>query len=170
MSRTAIYPGTFDPITNGHIDLARRACDLFDRVIVSIAASSGKDPMFSLDERVELCREALRDYPEVEVRGFTGLLVHYMREVDAGIILRGLRAVSDFEYEFQLAAMNRRLDSTIETVFLTPGESHTFVSASLVREIAALGGDVSPFVHPSVARAIRDRLRRPSPTDRAGGG
>jgi pantetheine-phosphate adenylyltransferase len=160
MIKSAVYPGTFDPITNGHIDLVKRASKLFDEVIVSIAANPGKKPMFTLGERVELCKQALDGIPGVRVRGFTGLLVHYLNEVDAHIIIRGLRAVSDFEYEFQLAAMNRRLDPGIETVFLTPSENYTFISASLIKEIATLGGDVSPFVHPVVNSAIRSKLNQ----------
>ncbi len=160
MIRRVVYPGTFDPITNGHIDLVKRAGAMFDEVIVSIAANPGKKPMFTLGERVELTRQALADIDNVRVRGFTGLLVHYLHEVDSRIILRGLRAVSDFEYEFQLAAMNRRLDGGIETVFLTPGENYTFISASLIKEIAMLGGDVSPFVHPRVNDAIKSKIER----------
>jgi pantetheine-phosphate adenylyltransferase len=160
MLKRVVYPGTFDPITNGHIDLVKRAGQLFDEVVVSIAANPGKKPMFTLGERVELTKRSLRDVGTVKVRGFTGLLVHYLEEVDARIILRGLRAVSDFEYEFQLAAMNRRLNDRIETVFLTPGENYTFISASLIKEIANLGGDVSPFVHPEVNEAIRMKLDR----------
>jgi pantetheine-phosphate adenylyltransferase len=162
MTKRAIYPGTFDPITNGHIDLVKRASNLFDEVIVSIAASSSKNPMFSLEERVELSKKALKEFPNVTVRGFRGLLVHYRKEVEADVIIRGLRAVSDFEFEFQLAAMNRRLDKDAETVFMTPGENYTFVSASLIREIAQLGGDVSPFVHPIVLDAIKHKLVEPS--------
>lgn len=158
MTKRVVYPGTFDPITNGHIDLVKRAGQLFDEVVVSIAANPGKKPMFTLGERVELTKMALSDVGNVKVRGFTGLLVHYLAEVDARIILRGLRAVSDFEYEFQLAAMNRRLNARIETVFLTPAENYTFISASLIKEIASLGGDVSPFVHPRVNEAIKVKL------------
>ncbi len=160
MIRRVVYPGTFDPITNGHIDLVKRAGQLFDEVVVSIAANPGKKPMFTLGERVELTKMALSDVGNVKVRGFTGLLVHYLGEVDARIILRGLRAVSDFEYEFQLAAMNRRLNARIETVFLTPAENYTFISASLIKEIASLGGDVSPFVHPRVNEAIKVKLNQ----------
>ena len=160
MKNRAIYPGTFDPITNGHLDLVKRASKLFDEVIVSIAASSSKNPLFSLDERIELCSHAVKDIPGVKVRGFTGLLIHYLQEVEANVIIRGLRAVSDFEYEFQLATMNRKLDANAETVFLTPSENYTFISASLIREIATLGGDVSPFVHPSVLEAIKSKLAK----------
>ncbi len=160
MKNRAIYPGTFDPITNGHLDLVKRASKLFDEVIVSIAASSSKNPLFSLDERIALCSHAVKDIPGVKVQGFTGLLIHYLQEVEANVIIRGLRAVSDFEYEFQLATMNRKLDANAETVFLTPSENYTFISASLIREIATLGGDVSPFVHPFVLEAIKSKLAK----------
>ena len=154
-ARIAVYPGTFDPITNGHIDLASRASPLFDRVIVAIADSSNKQPTFTLEERIELARTALRGDSNVEVRGFGGLLADFVEETGAGVILRGLRAVSDFEYEFQLASMNRHLIPAAETLFLTPAEQYSFISSSLVREIARLGGDVSGFVHPTVQQALR---------------
>jgi len=156
----AMYPGTFDPITRGHEDLLRRAVKLFDPVIVAIAASPRKAPLFSLDERVELAAEVLKDMPSVKVTGYEGLTVEFAREHDLGVIIRGLRAVSDFEYEFQLATMNRRLTEHVETVFLTPTEHYTFVSSSLVREIAEYGGDVSPFVHPHVAARLKAKLGR----------
>ena len=156
-SRIAVYPGTFDPITNGHIDLASRASTLFDRIIVSIAESPSKKPSFSLDERIAMAREALNGLANVEVRGFSSLLADLVRAEGAGVILRGLRAVSDFEYEFQLASMNRHLIPDAETLFLTPAEQYSFISSSLVREIALLGGDVSGFVHPAVQRALRQR-------------
>ncbi|HET8941368.1 MAG TPA: pantetheine-phosphate adenylyltransferase [Rudaea sp.] len=156
-ARVAVYPGTFDPITNGHIDLASRASPLFDRVVIGIAKSSSKGPSFSLDERIEFAREALADLTNVEVCGFASLLADFVREVGAGVILRGLRAVSDFEYEFQLASMNRHLIPDAETLFLTPAEQYSFISSSLVREIALLGGDVSDFVHPAVQKALRQR-------------
>ncbi len=159
MSITALYPGTFDPLTNGHTDLVQRASRLFGRVVVAVAAVSGKQPVFSLDERVELARAALAGIPNVEVCGFDTLLVEFMRERGAQVILRGLRAVSDFEYEFQLASMNRHLAPEVETVFLTPAEQYSFISSSLVREIASLGGDISAFVHPAVAAALNRRLR-----------
>ncbi len=159
MPITALYPGTFDPVTNGHTDLVQRAARLFDTVVVAVAAVSGKQPVFSLEERVALAREALADVPNVEVCGFDSLLVEFMRERGASVILRGLRAVSDFEYEFQLASMNRHLDPDVETVFLTPAEQYSFISSSLVREIASLGGDVSAFVHPAVAAALNRRMR-----------
>lgn len=157
--KTAIYPGTFDPITNGHTDLVQRAARLFDRVIVAIAANPGKAPAFPLARRVELARTALEGTDKVEVCSFDSLLVDFARQRGADVILRGLRAVSDFEYEFQLASMNRQLAPAIETVFLTPSEQYAFVSSSLVREVAMLGGDVSHFVHPAVMAALRAGLR-----------
>ena len=158
MAVTAVYPGTFDPITNGHSDLVSRASRLFDRVIVAIAANPVKKPLFELGERVDLAKLVLADVGNVEVCGFSDLLVSFARQCDADVILRGLRAVSDFEFEMQLASMNRRLDNTIETVFMTPAEETSFISASLVREIALHGGDVSQFVH----RAVVDALARVS--------
>ena len=154
-ARIAVYPGTFDPVTNGHIDLVSRASPLFDRVIVAIADSSSKAPTFTLDERMALARTAFVALGNVEVRGFSTLLADLVEEVGAGVILRGLRAVSDFEYEFQLASMNRHLIPAAETLFLTPAEQYSFISSSLVREIARLGGDVSGFVHPAVQQALR---------------
>ena len=159
MSVTALYPGTFDPITNGHSDLVRRATQVFDKVIVAVAANPAKKPLFSLAERVSLARAVLADVPRSEVIGFDTLLVECVRSHQARVILRGLRAVSDFEYEFQLAGMNRRLDPDVETVFMTPSEREMFVSASLVKEVAGLRGDVSPFVHPQVMEALRAKLR-----------
>ncbi len=154
MKITAVYPGTFDPVTNGHSDLVHRAARIFDHVVLAIADNPEKLPLFSLQERIELARIVLVDSDKIEVVGFSGLLIDFARECKAGVILRGLRAVSDFEYEFQLASMNRKLDSEIETVFLTPSENHTFVSASLVKEIARYGGDVSQFVHKNVHSAL----------------
>lgn len=161
MKITAIYPGTFDPITNGHVDLVQRACRLFDHVIVAIAAgsTSAKAPVFTLEERVALAQEVLTGCDNIEVCGFDTLLVDFMQEKGARVIIRGLRAVSDFEYEFQLASMNRKLAPEVETVFLTPAEQFSFISSSLVREIASLGGDVSPFVHAKVAAALNNRIR-----------
>ncbi len=153
--KTAIYAGTFDPITNGHGDLAARSVKMFDHVILAIAASPDKRTLFSLDQRVDLARKVLADIPNVEVVRFSGLLIDFAQTMKANVILRGLRAVSDFEYEFQLASMNRRLDSNMETVFLTPSMRYTFVSASLVKEVARYGGDVSEFVHPAVHEALR---------------
>jgi pantetheine-phosphate adenylyltransferase len=157
MNITAIYPGTFDPITHGHADIVRRASRLFRRIVVAVAESPNKEPAFSLPQRVELARLALADLPNVEVRGFDVLLATFAREQGAGVILRGLRAVSDFEHEFQLAAMNRQLNPQVETMFLTPAEEYSFVSSSLVREIARLGGDVSNFVSPAVMQALAER-------------
>ncbi len=154
MSVFAIYPGTFDPITNGHADLVERGARMFDRLIVSVAANPNKQPLFSLEERVELAREALAHLPKVEIRGFDILLVNYAKGIGAHVILRGLRAVSDFEFEFQLASMNRRLDPQVESIFLTPAEQYSFISSSLVREVARLGGNIAPFVHPRVEAAL----------------
>jgi pantetheine-phosphate adenylyltransferase len=156
--KIAVYPGTFDPITNGHSDIVERAARLFDRVIVAIAANADKTPVFSLEERVALAKTALSHVQGVEVCSFDCLLVEFIRQHSAQVILRGLRAVSDFEYEFQLASMNRQLAPDIETMFLTPAEQYAFVSSSLVREIAGLGGDVSSFVHTKVMAALRERL------------
>ncbi|MDH5784185.1 MAG: pantetheine-phosphate adenylyltransferase [Chromatiales bacterium] len=155
----AIYPGTFDPITNGHSDLIQRASKLFDTVIVAIAANPKKVPLFSLDERIELAQGALCELDNVEVSGFDSLLADFAREHSARVILRGLRAVSDFEYEFQLAGMNRRLAPDVETIFLTPAETYTFLSSSLVKEVAELGGDVTEFVDAQVMAALHNRLR-----------
>ena len=156
-TRLAVYPGTFDPITNGHADLVARAAPLFERIIVAVAESQNKGPGFSLNERIALARLALADLKNVEVRGFDGLLAHFVEEVGAGVIIRGLRAVSDFEYEFQLASMNRHLIPQAETLFLTPAEQYSFISSTLVREIGRLGGDISGFVHPAVQQAMRQR-------------
>ena len=155
---TAVYPGTFDPITNGHTDIVARASRLFDRVVVAVAENAGKDPAFGLDRRVLLAQEALAHLENVEICSFSSLLVDLARSLDAGVILRGLRAVSDFEYEFQLAGMNRRLAPELETLFLTPAEQYAYISSSLVREIAALRGDVSEFVHPLVQAALSQRF------------
>jgi len=154
----AVYPGTFDPITLGHQDLVRRASALFDKVVVGIAVSEAKRPFFQLDERIRLAREVLKPYRNVSVEGFRGLLMDFVRKQDAHVILRGLRAVSDFEYEFQMAGMNRNLYPDVETVFLTPAEQYQFISATIVREIATLGGDVSKFVQPIVARSLAQRV------------
>lgn len=158
--RIAVYPGTFDPITNGHVDLVSRASPLFDRIVVGVAESAGKSPAFTTDERVALARLALADFANVEVRGFGSLLADFVNVVGGGVLLRGLRAVSDFEYEFQLASMNRHLIPEVETLFLTPAEQYSFISSSLVREIARLGGDVSGFVHPAVAAALKSKWVR----------
>ena len=158
MDTIAIYPGTFDPITNGHADLVGRALRHFERVIIAVAGSTGKTTCFTLDERVSLVRTALAHLDNVDVMGFDGLLVKFAQDQGAGVILRGLRAVSDFEYEFQLASMNRKLAPDVETMFLTPDEGYSFLSSSLVREIAGLGGDVRSFVHPEVQKALQERL------------
>jgi pantetheine-phosphate adenylyltransferase len=158
--RIALYPGTFDPITNGHADLVARAAPIFEKVIVGVAGSTGKSPVLPVEQREALAREALAHHPNVEVRAFSGLLAHFVRECGAGVLLRGLRAVSDFEYEFQLASMNRHLIPEAETLFLTPAEQHSFISSTLVREVARLGGDVSGFVPPVVARALEARFRK----------
>ncbi len=155
---TAVYPGTFDPITRGHADLVERAARRFGKVIVAISTGSGKAPAFPVEQRVALARSVLAGLDNVEVCSFDSLLVDFMRERKAQVILRGLRAVSDFEYEFQLASMNRRLAPEIETLFMTPDEHYAYVSSSLVREIAAHGGDVSPFVHEEVVAALKARL------------
>lgn len=160
MTRNALYPGTFDPITNGHQDLVRRAAGIFDRVVVAIAANTNKTPMFSLEQRVDLAKRVLADVPNVQVVGYSGLTVDFARQHGLSIIVRGLRAVSDFEFEFQLANMSRHLARDVETVFLTPQEQFTFISSTLVREIAMLGGDVSEFVHPLV-RAELAKMRTP---------
>ena len=159
MDNIAIYPGTFDPITKGHSDLVERSSRLFDKVIVAVAAKPGKQPVFSLEERLDLAQTVLGEYSNVEVCGFDGLLVNFAREKGANIIIRGLRAVSDFEYEFQLAGMNRKLADDIETLFLTPAEQYTYISSSLVREVATLGGDVSPFVHEKIVAELARKLR-----------
>ena len=159
-NRVALYPGTFDPITNGHIDLVARASTLFEKVVVGVAESPGKGPALPLDERVELARIALAGFANVEVQGFNSLLAHFVHEIGAGVLLRGLRAVSDFEYEFQLASMNRHLIPEVETLFLTPAEQYGFISSSLVREISRLGGDISGFVPPAVADALQVQWRR----------
>ena len=154
----AVYPGTFDPLTRGHEDLVRRAAVLFSTVIVGVADSRAKKPFFTLTERVDIAREVLKDVSNVKVVGFSGLLINFSHEHNARVIMRGLRAVSDFEYEFQLAGMNRNLYPEVETVFLTPSEQHMFISATLVREIATLGGDVSKFVHPLVRDKLREKV------------
>ena len=159
-SRIAVYPGTFDPITNGHVDLVERAAPLFERLIVGVAESPAKGPALPLDLRVDLARGALAKFDNVEVRGFNSLLAHFVAELGAGVLLRGLRAVSDFEYEFQLASMNRHLIPGVETLFMTPAEKYGFISSSLVREISRLGGDVSGFVPPAVAAALQAQWQR----------
>ena len=152
--KTIVYPGTFDPITNGHIDLIERASKLFDRIIVSIASSKKKSPLFTIEERISLATECLSHLPNVEIKGFDYLLVNFVKDCDADAVMRGLRAVSDFEYEFQLANMNRALSPDVESIFLTPAEKFSYISSSLVREISSLQGDVTKFVPPNVADAL----------------
>lgn len=156
--KKVVYPGTFDPITNGHIDLVERACRLFDHVTLAIAASPKKNPLFTLEERVALCGETLAHLDNIEIVGFNTLLADFVQQQNAQGVVRGLRAVSDFEYEFQLANMNRALRPDMESLFLTPAEHLSFISSSLVREIASLGGDVSKFVHPIVAEALKEKF------------
>jgi pantetheine-phosphate adenylyltransferase len=160
MNNKAVYPGTFDPMTLGHADLARRAASIFDTVILGIADSRAKSPFFTLEERVEMARHVLKDVPNIHVTGFSGLLMKFVQEHDAKVVIRGLRAVSDFEYEFQLAGMNRDLYPNVETMFLTPGEQFMFVSATIVREISILGGNVSKFVHPYVAERLATKIKQ----------
>lgn len=157
MNKIVIYPGTFDPITNGHFDLAQRAARLFERVIVAVAKNPSKTPLFDLSKRIELAKGALKTLGNVEVTGFEGLLIDCAKEHKAHVVLRGLRAVSDFEYEFQLASMNRNMMPELETLFLTPSEQYSFISANLVREIASLGGDVAQFVPRNVNQALKER-------------
>lgn len=156
--RRIVYPGSFDPITRGHEDLVRRASALFDEVIVGVAESAPKRPFFTLDERVDMARQALAEVPGVKVVGFSNLLMQFLAQQQATMVLRGLRAVSDFEFEFQLAGMNRKLNPEVETLFLTPSEQYMFISASLVREIARLGGDVSEFVHPLINLRLNAKM------------
>ncbi len=156
---TAVYPGTFDPITHGHRDIAERAATLFDKVIIAIAHNPKKTPIFSIDERIEMAESVFAEHVNIEIKAFDNLLVHFAQQNQAKVIIRGLRAVSDFDYEFQLAGMNRKLDPKIETVFLTPSEQYTYISSSLVREIAAMDGDIDGFVNPQVGAALRLRLR-----------
>ncbi len=157
--KTAIYPGTFDPVTNGHLDILERALKLFDRVVITIARNSAKNPLFTEDERLELLRAATRRYRAVEVDSFQGLLVDYVRKRQATAIVRGLRAMTDFEFELQMALMNRKLDEHVETVFLMPNERYTYLSSNIVREIARLGGDVRNFVPPVVRKALAAKNR-----------
>lgn len=154
----AVYPGTFDPLTRGHEDIVRRACGLFSEVAIGVADSRGKRPFFTLAERIDMAREVLAAYPNVSVHGFAGLLRDFVREQHARVIVRGLRAMSDFEYEFQMAGMNRSLIPDVETVFLTPDERYQFISATIVREIASLGGDTAQFVHPLIDQRLRSKV------------
>ncbi len=158
MNNKAVYPGTFDPLTRGHEDIVRRAAGVFSEVIVAVAENTSKRSFFSLDERVAMAAEVLADCPNVHVMAFSGLLMQFVREQGAAVVVRGLRAVSDFEYEFQLAGMNRKLYPEVETLFLTPAEQYMFISASLVREIALLGGDVSQFVPPLVEAELKRKI------------
>lgn len=157
--KTIVYPGTFDPVTNGHIDLVERASKLFDKVVIGIASSQRKSPLFTIEERIELASQCLQHVPNVEIHGFDCLLVNFVSDCNADAIMRGLRAVSDFEYEFQLANMNRALSPDIESIFLTPSEKFSYISSSLVREISSLKGDVSQFVPSNVAKALAARLQ-----------
>jgi pantetheine-phosphate adenylyltransferase len=163
----AVYPGTFDPLTRGHEDLVRRGASVFDKLVVGVADSRNKKPFFSMDERIAIAREVLGHYPNVEVAGFRGLLKDFVREQGARVIVRGLRAVSDFEYEFQMAGMNRHLLPDVETMFMTPSEQYQFISGTIVREIATLGGDVSKFVFPSVDKWLKAKIAQMggAPTD-----
>ena len=158
--KAAVYPGTFDPITAGHEDLTRRAARLFDQVIIAVADSKSKKPLFTLEERVAIARETFKDLNNVEVMGFSGLLMNFVQQHGARVVVRGVRAVSDFDYEFQLAGMNRQLYPDVETVFMTPGEQYAYVSATLVREISILGGDVSKFVSPYVAAQLNVKIKQ----------
>ena len=160
MSQKAIYPGTFDPITKGHIDLVERACKLFDKVVLAIAASEAKNPLFTLEERIDISNKIFKGNDQVEIIGFSGLLVDLAKDNDATILIRGLRVVADFEYEFQLANMNRRLNPKLESVFLTPAEENSFISSTLVKEVALHRGAVSGFCHPVVEKALKDRLSK----------
>ena len=160
MTRIAIYPGSFDPITHGHVDLIHRSLQFVDRLIVAVATNSSKAPMFTLEERLDMMREVLTDEPRAEIHSFGGLLADYARQSSASMVVRGLRAVSDFEYEFQMALMNRQLHGGLETVFMVPAVHLTYLSSSLVREVARLGGDVSAFVHPAVLRAFNTKLKK----------
>jgi pantetheine-phosphate adenylyltransferase len=159
MSQNAVYPGTFDPITLGHEDLIRRAARLFDHVVLAVADSRTKRPLFTLAERIDMAKDALGDIKNVSILGFSGLLMQFVREHQARVVLRGVRAVSDFDYEFQLAGMNRKLYPEVETVFMTPGEEHMFLSATLVREISVMGGDVSKFVSPTVVARLKAKVK-----------
>jgi pantetheine-phosphate adenylyltransferase len=159
MNKKAVYPGTFDPMTLGHEDLVRRAARLFDHVVLAVADSKTKKPLFTLAERIDMARNTLKDVKNVTVEGFSGLLMQFVREHDALVVLRGVRAVSDFDYEFQLAGMNRKMHPEVETVFMTPGEEYMFLSATLVREISVMGGDVSKFVSPAIAGRLKAKIK-----------
>jgi len=158
MGIRAMYPGTFDPITNGHIDLIRRASGMFDEVVVAVADNPKKKPLFSLDERVSMSKEILKDLNNVRIVGYSNLTIHFAKEQNLNVIIRGIRAVSDYEFEFQLASMNRQLDENVETLFMTPADEYSYLSSSMVREIAAYGGNVSQFVHATINTAIKQRF------------
>jgi len=158
MKTTAIYPGTFDPLTNGHIDLVQRATRLFDTVILAIAANPSKQPMFSLEERVAMAEQVFAQQPKVQVMGFSGLLADFAKHQQAQVLLRGVRAVADFEYEFQLASMNRQLNPDLDSLFMTPSEKNMFISSTLVKEVARHGGDVSSFVTPNILQALLQKF------------
>lgn len=162
MPKVALYAGSFDPITNGHADLIRRSLKFVDRLVVGVAVNISKQPLFTIEERIQLIRAALDDDPRVEVRSFRGLVVDFAREAGARIILRGLRAVADFEYEYQMALMNRELNGELETIFMVPSLGVSYVSSSLVREVARFSGEIDRFVHPAVAKALRERYQSPS--------
>ncbi|HEV8540017.1 MAG TPA: pantetheine-phosphate adenylyltransferase [Nitrospiraceae bacterium] len=157
--KIGVYPGTFDPVTNGHVDIVKRSLRVFDKVIVAVAPNSNKRPLFDLAERVEMVKLATKDLPNVEVEAFDGLLVNYSQKRGARAIIRGLRAISDFEYEFQMALMNRKLDTSVETMFFMPSEEYSYLTSGIVKEVAGLGGALDDFVHPEVAARLRQRLR-----------
>lgn len=159
MSKISVYPGTFDPLTNGHLDLIHRAAGLFDKVIVAVAKSSGKSPLFDLDQRIELAQKVLVDYPAVEVVGFEGLLVDFAKQYQADVVIRGVRSIADFEYEAQMAGMNRKMSPQLETIFLTPDQQWSHLSSTLVRDIARHGGDVSDFVPEQIKQSILEKVR-----------
>lgn len=161
--KLGVYPGTFDPITRGHTDILTRSLRIFDKIIVAVALNPGKRPLFDLAERVEMVRLATKDIPRVEVDSFDGLLVEYVKRHGAQAVIRGLRATADFEYEFQMALVNRKLDNKFETVFLMPSEEYTYLTSSIIKEVASLGGALTDFVHPEVARRLIERLRRGTP-------
>lgn len=160
--RTAVYPGSFDPFTNGHLDVVQRASKIFDRVIVAVAENEGKSPLFTMQERTNLVAEATKELSNVEVDAFSGLLVNYVEQRRAEVIIRGLRAVSDFEFEFQLALMNRNLNERVETIFMMPKDTYTFLSSRIIKEIARLGGDITPFVPVGVKKALLEKLANPA--------
>ena len=161
--KIGVYPGTFDPITNGHTDIIARSLRVFDRVIVAVAPNPSKRPLFDVPERVEMIRLVTKEFPNVEVEAFDGLLVQYVSMHGAHAVIRGLRAISDFEYEFQMALINRKLDHKVESVFFMPSEEYSYLTSSIIKEVASLGGALDDFVHPEVAKRLRQRLRRPAP-------